>query len=200
MFENTERFITNFSSFHYLNARCSLEFNSKNEQHAKSPWDNCLQYFLFRDRVQSTNSTVFLKYPSLNPESRQTPAFMNTMAWILCCALESENQVICVRRVSGGLQFNLLLRAGPAMRSAWAAHAFIQVCLENLQGWRLHNLSEQPLPDCPHGEKDLPHTQSELLFFQLMTAVCHPSAMHCCTEAGSVVSVSSCRSGPADAP
>lgn len=33
-----------------------------------------------------------------------------------------------------------------------------------------------------------------------MTVICHPSATRGCTESGSVVSVSSCRSGMADAP
>jgi len=40
--------------------------------------------------------------------------------------------------------------------------------LENLQGWRLHSLSGQPLLDRPGGEKVSPYTQSEPLLFQLM--------------------------------
>lgn len=42
--------------------------------------------------------------------------------------------------------------------------------LNHFQGWRLHNLSGQPvlMLDYPHGEKVSPYIQSEPLFFQLM--------------------------------
>lgn len=42
-----------------------------------------------------------------------------------------------------------------ARRSNQVAWAFLQLSLENLQGWRLYNISGQPAPmfDCPHGEK-----------------------------------------------
>lgn len=50
------------------------------------------------------------------------------------------------------------------MRSSQADHGVIYVCLEQLQGWKWCDLSEQPLPitDCPHGEKHFHHTESEL--------------------------------------
>lgn len=52
---------------------------------------------------------------------------------------------------SGGLQSNLLLKAGSAMRSARNTQGFIQLGLENIHGQRLHNLFGQPvpLPACP---------------------------------------------------
>lgn len=42
------------------------------------------------------------------------------------------------------------------------AQGFIHSHLENIWGWRWHNLSGQPapLPDCPRGEDDLPYIQS----------------------------------------
>lgn len=42
------------------------------------------------------------------------------------------------------------------------AQGFIQLSIENLQGWRLLGLSglPLPLPDCPQGEKDSPYIQS----------------------------------------
>lgn len=43
----------------------------------------------------------------------------------LLCLRTQRIRVIVVTRVSGGFDFNLLLRASPAMRSAWLAHAFI---------------------------------------------------------------------------
>lgn len=49
----------------------------------------------------------------------------------------------------------LLLKAGSHMRSDQGDQGSIQASLENLQGWRLHNFSGQPVPlsDCPSGEK-----------------------------------------------
>jgi len=37
-----------------------------------------------------------------------------------------------------------LLKAGPAVRSDQAVQVFVQLSLEKLQGWRLHNLPEEP--------------------------------------------------------
>lgn len=37
-----------------------------------------------------------------------------------------------------------LLKEGPAVRSDQAVQVFVQLSLENLQGWSLHNLPEQP--------------------------------------------------------
>lgn len=54
--------------------------------------------------------------------------------------------------------------AGSAVRSSQADNSVIYACLEHLQGWKWCDLSVQPLPltDCPHGEKDFHHTESEL--------------------------------------
>ena len=46
-----------------------------------------------------------------------------------------------------------------------AAQGFIQAGLGNLQNWKLHNLSQQPvhLLGCPHGEKMSPYVWTEAL-------------------------------------
>lgn len=51
------------------------------------------------------------------------------------------------------------------LESDQLTHSFIQLSLENLQGWRLHILSKQtiPLPDCSHRERDFPQNQSMLM-------------------------------------
>lgn len=46
-----------------------------------------------------------------------------------------------------------LLKAGVPLSSNEVAQGFIQLGLENCQGWSLHSLSVEPvpLPACPHG-------------------------------------------------
>lgn len=54
---------------------------------------------------------------------------------------------------SAGLSFNLLPKAGLAMRLDHIAQGFMQPGPEIPQGLRLHNVLEtEPLPDCPNGE------------------------------------------------
>ena len=53
--------------------------------------------------------------------------------------------------------------------------------IENLQGWRLHNLSEQSVPPLyfSHGEKVSPYMQSENLLFHFMPVFSHsPTMLH----------------------
>lgn len=47
--------------------------------------------------------------------------------------------------------------AGRALRSGEVAWGFIQSCLENLQGQKLHNLSVPPVPPIcrPYSKKDV---------------------------------------------
>lgn len=117
------RFI-NLSSFYYLNSRFSLEFNIKNKQHAKSPWVNCSQYLEFRDSLgyqqgcfsEASLSQCRIKNKISLPEHSNLDS-------LLCLRLR-ESQSHWGHR---GLDLNPLLRAGPAMRSAWLAHAFIHI-------------------------------------------------------------------------
>lgn len=53
-----------------------------------------------------------------------------------------------------GLYSKLLLNAGSALRSDNVAQGFVQLGLENLQQWRLHNTSGKPflMPHCPESE------------------------------------------------
>lgn len=57
-----------------------------------------------------------------------------------------------------GLYCSCHLKASSAVRSGQAVQGFIQLGLENLQGWRVLSPSGQPVPmlDCPHGEKVFP--------------------------------------------
>lgn len=46
------------------------------------------------------------------------------------------------------------------------AGCFVQTGLGNLQGWRFHHTSGQPLPLlCPHSDKLFPYTQSKPSLF-----------------------------------
>lgn len=65
------------------------------------------------------------------------------------------------------------------MRSNQSALGFSHLGLENLQGWRSHSISGQPVPmlDCPHGEKDFPYICFESLMFQLGLVASCPLTM-----------------------
>lgn len=90
---------------------------------------------------------------------------------------------------SGGLQSNLLLKAGSATRSGHITQGFIQLGLENAQGRRPRNLSGQPAlpPDCPCSER--------FSSFPVWTSCCNvvpcPPIGYCCVEPGAVFSISS---------
>lgn len=76
------------------------------------------------------------------------------------------------------------------MRSDQIAQGFSWLNLENLQGWRQHNLFGQlvPMLDCPNVEFFSPYTQSEtLLVFQFMSTVFCPPAGHHCEKPESVL-------------
>lgn len=78
---------------------------------------------------------------------------------------------------SAHLCSNLLLKTGSAMVSYNIAQSFMYLCLENLQGWRMNNASEQtlPLPGCPCGEERVSHyIQSETLSVCLSSFHCAP--------------------------
>lgn len=58
----------------------------------------------------------------------------------------AESQNNSVGRDLGGLLSNLQPKAGLAVRfSCEIVHGFVQLGLENLQRWRLHNLPKQPV-------------------------------------------------------
>lgn len=101
-------------------------------------------------------------------------------------SISQDNKIIWVGRDLGQ----------PAAQSRFICEVkltqgFIQSGLENLQGWRLHNLCglHDPLPDCPLRKKSLFYTQSNCLMFQLMLVAPSPPTMHGCEEPGSISSV-----------
>lgn len=104
-------------------------------------------YSTFKSETELRVLTELFCWSISHCQSRQIPASMNAVTWILRSALDSENpHAIWVRRVWGGLQFNLLLRVGLVMTSAWAAHPFTRVCLETSKG-RDYKTSKKPPRD-----------------------------------------------------
>ena len=89
---------------------------------------------------------------------------------------------------------NLLLAA---LASHHVAQGLTQLELENLWGWRWHNLTGQPLPllYCPCGEKGSPHIQSQPLLLQFLSIVSHPCSMYLCEEPGSLFPIPSPQAG-----
>lgn len=77
---------------------------------------------------------------------------------------------------SGGLWCSILLSAGSVVRSDQVAQVFPHSAVENLQGWRPHNLSGHPVPVFyppydtslyPQGEKASPTPSLKLSCFNL---------------------------------
>ena len=60
------------------------------------------------------------------------------------------------------------------------AQEHVQMAFEHLQGWRLHNLSGQPVPVLghPHSEKVFPDAQREPPVFQCVPIVSGPVTGH----------------------
>lgn len=75
------------------------------------------------------------------------------------------------------------------MRAGDVGRGFIQLGLKNVQGWRWHNVSEQPVLvlDCPYDEDVFPYIQRESLLFQLTVFVSHLPIMCHCEEPGFVI-------------
>jgi len=69
------------------------------------------------------------------------------------------------------------------------AQDHVQTAFEYLQGWRLHNLSGQPVPQPrhPHSEKVFPDVQTEPSAFQLLPIASGPVPRHDQDEPGSVL-------------
>lgn len=65
-------------------------------------------------------------------------------------------------RASEDPWFKIMLKAEPAVSSEKVARGFIQLTLENHQGWRQQKLYEKPAPylNCSHDEKVPPLMQS----------------------------------------
>jgi len=64
----------------------------------------------------------------------------------------------------------------------------VQVAFQYLQGWRLHNLSGQPVPGLshPHSEKAFPDVQTEPPVFQFVLTASGPGTGHHWKEPGSI--------------
>lgn len=91
-----------------------------------------------------------------------------------------------MEEISRGLSSNVVLKGESATRLGKIARVFIQADLENLQGWRWHNLFGQPVAvfDCPHSEEGSRCIQ--VLLFLFTPVVSHPFAMHHCEKPSSI--------------
>ena len=75
------------------------------------------------------------------------------------------------------------------------AQVCIQLGFAYLQGWRLHNLSGQPVPVLghPHSKRVFPDVQREPPVFQCVSIGSGPVTGHCRKEPGSVFFIPSCQ-------
>lgn len=92
-----------------------------------------------------------------------------------------------LERSSGALQSNLLLTAKPFLRSSLVFKDCVQLCLENLQDWKLHSLFSSP--SSSGGRFSL--CQHEHLLFQLRTVLPLPPTMHSCERLDPIPSITS---------